>query len=285
MFEEADLTSPVTIKKLCSVFNIAPNKRFGQNFLIDNNIVCNIVESAEVTSSDSVLEIGPGIGTLTKEISKTAGNVVAVEVDKKLIPVLKSTLGHCHNVKIVNRDIFKYNVRDEFQDAVKVIGNLPYYITTPIVMWLLENVPQAAEIVIMMQREVAKRFAAKQGSRDSSAITLAVQYYSGIEELFDVSKYCFYPSPKVDSTVVKLKRHIKKPVAVKSEKLMFECIKRSFEKRRKTLLNSLAGVKGLEKAEISKILEKAGIDHRLRAENLTLKEYAVIADFVYDLNN
>ena len=162
MFAEADLTSPVTIKQLCDCFDIRPNKRYGQNFLIDYNIVQKITDSAGLTSSDRVLEIGPGIGTLTREISKKAGSGVAVEVDKKLIPVLDSTLSHCSNIKIVNQDIFKYNVGDDFLDTVKVIGNLPYYITTPIVMWLLEEVPQAAEIVIMMQKEVAKRFAAKQ---------------------------------------------------------------------------------------------------------------------------
>lgn len=285
MFAEADLTSPVTIKQLCDCFDIRPNKRYGQNFLIDYNIVQKITDSAGLTSSDRVLEIGPGIGTLTREISKKAGSGVAVEVDKKLIPVLDSTLSHCSNIKIVNQDIFKYNVGDDFLDTVKVIGNLPYYITTPIVMWLLEEVPQAAEIVIMMQKEVAKRFAAKQGSRDSSAVTLAVQYYSEIEELFDVSKHCFYPAPKVDSTVVRFKRHTENPVAVKSEKLLFECIKKSFEKRRKTLINSLFGINGLEKERLVKILNEAGIDPRLRAENLTLQQYAVIANLIYDINN
>ena len=259
-------------------------KKFGQNFLIDENVVDTIVESAEITDKDLIIEIGPGLGTLTKRLCKKAGQVVAIEIDREVINILETELAEYSNLKIVNEDVLKVDMNKLIEEysmggRVKVVANLPYYITTPIVMMLLEGRYPIDEIEIMIQKEVAERFLATPSGREYGAITVAINYYSEIEHIIDVPSTSFLPAPKVDSAVVILRVRQELP-KVEDEKFLFNIVKGAFGKRRKTLVNSLgtAGIEGVSKERVSEVLRKLEIDENIRAEKISLKNFINIAD-------
>lgn len=283
------LYSPSTIAEIRERHNFQLSKSLGQNFITDRGVIEKIAEGAGITEGDLVIEIGPGIGVLTAEAAKYAAKVVAIEIDKKLIPILEETLSDYDNVEVINQDVLKTNLNEiieeqrracSFSADVKIIGNLPYYITTPIIMSILENSVDAESITIMMQKEVADRIKASPGNKIYGAISVAVQYYCEVEQVASVPKEVFVPRPKVDSSVLKLSVRKKKPVELIDEKSLFACIKAGFGQRRKTLLNSLTGVYGTSKDDIRAILEKAEIDPARRAETLNIQEFATIANGV-----
>lgn len=260
-------------------------KRFGQNFLIDSHILEKIIESAEITKEDCVLEIGPGIGTMTQYLAENAGEVIAVEIDKALIPILSDTLSSYENVTVINEDILKLDINGLVQEKnagkpIKVVANLPYYITTPIIMDLFESKVPLQSITIMVQKEVAERMQVGPGTKDYGALSLAVQYYAKPHLVAYVSPGCFIPQPKVGSAVIRLTRYEKPPVEVKNEKLMFDLIRASFNQRRKTLANALANAGNLNfsKEEIGKAIEKMGLSSSIRGETLTLKQFADLSN-------
>ena len=257
-----ELYSLSTLNYIRKKFGFHNAKSLGQNFLTDKGVIDSIIEATNINEEDLVIEIGPGIGVLTVEAAKEAGKVCAIEIDKNLLPVLDFTLKGYDNIEVINQDVLKTNLNDIIKSSTfqhtKVIGNLPYYITTPIIMYLLENEINIESITIMMQKEVADRIIAGPGSKTFGAISLAVQYYCEVSEVADVPKEVFYPVPKVDSTVLKLSIRTEKPVHPKNEKLMFNCIKAGFGQRRKTILNSLTGA-GFSKDEIKKALERLSI--------------------------
>ena len=283
------LYAPSTIRAIKEKYGFRLSKSLGQNFLTDKNIIDEIIEGAAIGPQDLVIEIGPGIGVLTAEAAQQAAKVIAIEIDSKLIPILGETLAEYDNVEVINQDILKTDLNgiiDEqrqlgnFTGDVKIIGNLPYYITTPIIMHILENSIHAESITVMMQKEVADRIKASPGNKTYGAISAAVQYYCEVEQVISVPKEVFVPRPKVDSAVLKLTIRKETPVDLIDEKAFFACIKAGFGQRRKTLLNSLTGTYGLSKDEIRAILEKAGIDPVRRAETLDMNEFADIANGV-----
>ena len=283
------LYAPSTIEAIKEKHRFQLSKSLGQNFITDKNVIERIVEGAGPTEDDLVIEIGPGIGVLTAEAAQQAAKVVAIEIDSKLIPILAETLAEYDNVEVINQDILKTDLngiideqraKGSFSGDVKIIGNLPYYITTPIIMHILENSIRAESITVMMQKEVADRIKASPGNKTYGAISAAVQYYCEVEQVVSVPKEVFVPRPKVDSAVLKLTIRDKKPVDLIDEKAFFTCIKSGFGQRRKTLLNSLTGTYGLPKDEIRRILEEAGIDPVRRAETLDMNEFAAIANGV-----
>lgn len=283
------LYAPSTIEAIKEKHRFQLSKSLGQNFITDKNVIERIVEGAGPTEDDLVIEIGPGIGVLTAEAAQQAAKVVAIEIDSKLIPILDETLAEYDNVEVINQDILKTDLNEiideqrakgSFSGDVKIIGNLPYYITTPIIMHILENSIRAESITVMMQKEVADRIKASPGNKTYGAISAAVQYYCEVEQVVSVPKEVFVPRPKVDSAVLKLTIRDKKPVDLIDEKAFFACIKSGFGQRRKTLLNSLTGTYGLPKDEIRRILEEAGIDPVRRAETLDMNEFAAIANGV-----
>lgn len=283
------LYAPSTIEAIKEKHRFQLSKSLGQNFITDKNVIERIVEGAGPTEGDLVIEIGPGIGVLTAEAAQQAAKVVAIEIDSKLIPILDETLAEYDNVEVINQDILKTDLngiideqraKGSFSGDVKIIGNLPYYITTPIIMHILENSIRAESITVMMQKEVADRIKASPGNKTYGAISAAVQYYCEVEQVVSVPKEVFVPRPKVDSAVLKLTIRDKKPVDLIDEKAFFACIKSGFGQRRKTLLNSLTGTYGLPKDEIRRILEEAGIDPVRRAETLDMNEFAAIANGV-----
>ena len=281
------LYAPSTIRDIKERYGFKLSKSLGQNFLTDKNIIDRIVESAEIGPEDLVIEIGPGIGVITREAAEYAKKVIAVEIDRNLIPILKETLGDCDNVEIVNRDILKTDVNELIRDCgenisgVKVIGNLPYYITTPIIMKLLEDGVKADSITIMMQKEVADRIKAAPGTKAYGALSVAVQYYCTVEAVVNVPKDVFVPQPKVDSTVLRLSIREEKPVELADRDVFFRCVKAGFGQRRKTLLNSLMGVENITKEEVNQALAAAGIDPSRRAETLNLEEFARLSNEIY----
>ena len=281
------LYAPSTIRDIKERYGFKLSKSLGQNFLTDKNIIDRIVESAEIGPDDLVIEIGPGIGVITREASEAAKKVIAVEIDKNLIPILEETLGDCDNVEIINRDILKTDVNElirnckECFSGVKIIGNLPYYITTPIIMKLLEDEVKADSITIMMQKEVADRIKAMPGTKAYGALSVAVQYYCTVEAVVNVPKDVFVPQPKVDSTVLRLSIREEKPVELADSDVFFRCVKAGFGQRRKTLLNSLMGVENITKEGVKQALEAAGIDPSRRAETLDLEEFARLSNEVY----
>ena len=284
-----ELYNPSTIRMIKARYGFKFSKSLGQNFITDKNVIERIVEGAGPTEDDLVIEIGPGIGVLTAEAAQQAAKVVAIEIDSKLIPILDETLAEYDNVEVINQDILKTDLngiideqraKGSFSGDVKIIGNLPYYITTPIIMHILENSIRAESITVMMQKEVADRIKASPGNKTYGAISAAVQYYCEVEQVVSVPKEVFVPRPKVDSAVLKLTIRDKKPVDLIDEKAFFTCIKSGFGQRRKTLLNSLTGTYGLPKDEIRRILEEAGIDPVRRAETLDMNEFAAIANGV-----
>ena len=283
------LYAPSTIEAIKEKHRFQLSKSLGQNFITDKHVIERIVEGAGPSEKDLVIEIGPGIGVLTAEAAQQAAKVIAIEIDSKLIPILGETLAEYDNVEVINQDILKTDLNkiiDEqrqlgnFTGDVKIIGNLPYYITTPIIMHILENSIHTESITVMMQKEVADRIKASPGNKTYGAISAAVQYYCEVEQVISVPKEVFVPRPKVDSAVLKLTIRKETPVDLIDEKAFFACIKAGFGQRRKTLLNSLTGTYGLSKDEIRAILEKAGIDPVRRAETLDMNEFADIANGV-----
>ena len=283
------LYAPSTIEAIKEKHRFQLSKSLGQNFITDKNVIERIVEGAGAGEDDLVIEIGPGIGVLTAEAAEHAAKVVAIEIDSKLIPILDETLAEYDNVEVINQDILKTDLNEiidvqrrsgSFTGDVKIIGNLPYYITTPIIMNILENSVRAESITIMMQKEVADRIKASPGNKTYGAISAAVQYYCEVEQVISVPKEVFVPRPKVDSAVLKLTIRKERPVDLIDEKAFFACIKAGFGQRRKTLLNSLTGTYGLSKDEIRIVLENADIDPVRRAETLNMNEFADIANGV-----
>ena len=284
-----ELYSPVTIRDIRQRYDFQLSKSLGQNFITDRNIIDKIIEGAGIGSGDLVIEIGPGIGVLTAAAAEKAAKVVAIEIDSKLIPILGETLCGYENIEVIHADVLKTDLNGiirsqreagNFAGAVRIIGNLPYYITTPIIMQILENGVKAGSLTVMMQKEVADRIKAGPGSKTYGAISVAAQYYCEIRQVTTVPKEVFVPQPKVDSAVLHFEIREEKPVELASEKVFFACIKAGFGKRRKTLLNSLDGVCGLGRKEIKDILGEAGIDASRRAETLGIDEFAAIANAV-----
>lgn len=265
-------------------------KKFGQNFLIDPHVLEKIVEAAGVTKDDFVLEIGPGIGTMTQYLCENAREVTAVEIDTNLIPILEDTLSAYVNVTVINQDILKLDIAKLAMERnggkpIKVVANLPYYITTPIIMGLFENHVPISSITIMVQKEVADRMQVGPGTKDYGALSLAVQYYAKPQIIANVPPNCFMPRPKVGSAVIQLVRYEEPPVQVENEKLMFRLIRASFNQRRKTLINGLKNSQELDfsKEEIEKAMAETGIPANVRGEALTLKEFADLANAFHKL--
>ena len=284
--KEPTLGNPQNTIAVLQKYNFSFQKKFGQNFLIDTHVLDKIIASAEITKNDMVLEIGPGIGTMTQYLACAAGKVVAVEIDKTLIPILENdTLKDWDNVTVINEDILKVDIAALAQEKnggkpIKVVANLPYYITTPIIMGLFENHVPISSITIMVQKEVADRMQVGPGTKDYGALSLAVQYYARPQIIANVPPNCFMPRPKVGSAVIQLVRYEEPPVQVENEKLMFRLIRASFNQRRKTLVNGLYNVGGLNKSkeELAAVLESIGLTANVRGETLTLEQFAALSD-------
>ena len=290
------LYNPTNTLEIIKKYGFGFQKRFGQNFLIDGNVVEKIVREAGITKDDFVLEIGPGIGTMTQILCENAREVAAVEIDKNLIPILAETLAPYDNVTVINEDILKVDVRklaEEKNDGcpIKVVANLPYYITTPIIMGLFESHVPLESITIMVQKEVAQRMQVGPGTKDYGALSLAVQFYADAQIVLKVPASCFMPRPNVDSAVIKLVRHEDAPVKVKDEQFMFRVIRAAFNQRRKTLANSLANSSELNgsghactREDVTTALEAMGLPAGIRGEALTLAQYGELADRLVDMH-
>ncbi len=303
----ATLGNPQNTIAILQKYGIHLQKKFGQNFLVDSKVLEQIVESAGVGPDDFVIEIGPGIGTLTQYLCESAGEVAAVEVDAHLIPILKETLAPYQNVEVIHEDILKVDVQEliryhlsgefrEFKqissmenqdirrhlDKVRVVANLPYYITTPILLSLLEGHLPVDSITVMVQAEVAQRMQSGPGSKDYGALSLAVQYYARPEVVLEVPHTCFLPQPKVDSSVIRLDLYDKPPVEVGDERQMFRIIRAAFNQRRKTLVNALAnaGLFSLDKNQLAECLKEMGLSETIRGEALTLEQFAQLSDVI-----
>ena len=286
----AYLGTPSATAAVIEKYQFNFQKRYGQNFLIDTNILKKIIEEAGVTKEDCVVEIGPGIGTMTQYLAESAGQVIAVEIDKSLIPILEDTLSPYDNVTVINEDILKVDLRKLAEEKnngrpVKIVANLPYYITTPIIMGLFENQVPLSSITIMVQKEVADRMQVGPGTKDYGALSLAVQYYARPKIVLNVPASCFMPRPNVDSAVIKLERYQKPPVDVLDEHLMFKIIRASFNQRRKTMMNSVgnSGEVNVSKEELLKALEQCGFSATIRGEALTLEQFAALTNAI--INN
>lgn len=271
-------------KKIVEKYGFSFKKNFGQNFLVDERVLGKIVSSAEISKDDVVIEVGPGIGTLTQALAKEAYKVVAVEIDTTLVPILGELLSDFDNIEIINEDILKVDVNaiaEKYPDKkIKMVANLPYYITTPIIMNVLENHIPVESITVMIQKEVSYRMKAQPSTKDYGSLSLAVQYYCEPYLVANVPQNCFMPRPNVDSAVIKLTVMDKPKVQVNNEKFMFEFIKAAFSQRRKTLVNCIfsSGLLTLSKDEIGKMLNGLGYDERVRGESLTLEDYGKITD-------
>lgn len=284
----ANLGIPGNTIEILQKYHFNFQKRFGQNFLIDTRVLDKIIASAEITKEDCVLEIGPGIGTMTQYLAESAREVVAVEIDKALIPILEETLSAYDNVTIVNADVLKVDIGKLVEEKnggkpIKVVANLPYYITTPIIMGLFESQVPLISITIMVQKEVAERMQVGPGTKDYGALSLAVQYYAKPEIVANVPPNCFIPRPTVGSAVIRLTRHQQPPVQVDSEKHMFGMIRASFNQRRKTLVNGLMNGMGIPRDIILEALEKMELSPTVRGEALTLEEFAFLSNEIRDL--
>lgn len=283
--KEPTLGNPQNTIAVLQKYNFSFQKKFGQNFLIDTHVLDKIIASAEITKDDMVLEIGPGIGTMTQYLACAAGKVVAVEIDKTLIPILEDTLSEYDNVQIINQDVLKVNLAKLAEEEnggkpIKVVANLPYYITTPIIMGLFENHVPLKSITVMVQKEVADRMQVGPGTKDYGALSLAVQYYAKPYIVANVPPNCFMPRPKVGSAVIRLERYEEPPVQVADEKLMFRIIRASFNQRRKTLVNGLKNSPEIQftKEEIEAAIETLGKGASVRGEALTLEEFARLSN-------
>ena len=281
----ADLGNAKNTAEIIKKYGFSFQKRYGQNFLIDTHVLDKITDAADVGKEDGVIEIGPGIGTMTQRLCERAGKVVAVEIDKELIPILGDTLSGYSNLKIINADVMKTDmgalIRDEFEGMnVKVVANLPYYITTPIVMALLEQHLPLTSITIMVQKEVAERMQAGPGTKDYGALSLAVQYYADTYIAANVPPNCFMPRPKVGSSVIRLTVRKGSQVSVTDEKLMFALIRAAFNQRRKTLVNAVGNSAdlGISKEAVSNALAGMGLDGNVRGETLDLRQFAALAN-------
>ena len=283
----ADLGIPQNTIQILQKYNFNFQKRFGQNFLIDTNVLDRIITAAEITKEDCVLEIGPGIGTMTQCLAENAGAVVAVEIDKNLIPILEDTLSAYDNVTVINEDILKLDIHgivEEKNDGkpIKVVANLPYYITTPIIIGLFESHVPLKSITVMVQKEVADRMQVGPGTKDYGALSLAVQYYAKPEIVAKVPPNCFIPRPGVGSAVIRLTRYAEPPVKVGDEKKMFSLIRASFNQRRKTLVNGLSNAAGLNvsKEQVLIALRQMKLSPSVRGEALTLEQFAKLSDLL-----
>ena len=286
----ATLGIPQNTIEVLQKYNFNFQKKFGQNFLIDTHVLEKIIEESGITKDDFVLEIGPGIGTMTQYLCENAREVAAVEIDKNLIPILADTLSAYDNVEVINDDILKVDINKLAEEKnggkpIKVVANLPYYITTPIIMGLFEKNVPVDSITVMVQKEVADRMQVGPGTKDYGALSLAVQYYAKPEIVANVPPNCFMPRPKVGSAVIKLTRYEKPPVDVQDERLMFRLIRASFNQRRKTLVNGIknSGDFSLSKEEIENVFEKCGLPLNIRGEALTLEQFAMLANCIYEM--
>ena len=284
----ANLGIPSNTIEILNKYKFVFQKKFGQNFLIDTHVLERIIDESGITKDDMVLEIGPGIGTMTQYLCENAREVVAVEIDKMLIPILtEDTLKEYDNVTVINDDILKVDVCKIVEERnggkpIKVVANLPYYITTPIIMGLFENHVPVESITIMVQKEVADRMLAGPGSKEYGALSLAVQYYSSAKVVANVPPNCFMPRPNVGSAVIRLTTHKERPVNPKNEQLMFRIIRAAFNQRRKTLLNSLNNAPDVPatKEAVSKALDELGLSQTIRGEALSLEEFAKLSDII-----
>lgn len=286
----AYLGIPKNTIEILQKYHFSFQKKFGQNFLIDTHVLDRIIAEAEIHKDDMVLEIGPGIGTMTQYLCESARKVVAVEIDKNLIPILHDTLSEYDNVDIINEDILKLDINklvdDENQGKpVKVVANLPYYITTPIIMALFEKRVKVASITVMVQKEVAQRIQSGPGTKDYGALSLAVQYYAKPQIVANVPPNCFMPRPNVSSAVIRMTLHQEPVVSVKNEKLMFQLIKASFSQRRKTLVNGIHNSPELNytKEQVAQALTQMKKNENVRGETFTLEDFAELADILADV--
>ena len=285
--KEPTLGNPQNTIAVLQKYNFVFQKKFGQNFLIDTHVLDKIIQAAQIEADDCVLEIGPGIGTMTQYLACAARRVIAVEIDRALIPILEDTLDGYENVRIINEDVLKVDIAKLAEEEnkgrpIKVVANLPYYITTPIIMGLFENHVPIKSVTVMVQKEVADRMQTGPGSKDYGALSLAVQYYSRPYIVANVPPNCFMPRPKVGSAVIRLDRHERPPVQVRDEKLMFRIIHASFNQRRKTLANGLKNSAELDltKEEIEEAILALGKGASIRGEALTLSEFARLSDLL-----
>lgn len=286
------LGNPKKTIEVLQKYDFVFQKKYGQNFLIDTHVLDKIINAAEITEEDFVLEIGPGIGTMTQYLASRAREVFAVEIDRALIPILEDTLSDFKNVTILNEDILKVDIRKLAEEhnqgkPIKVVANLPYYITTPIIMGLFEEKVPVESITVMVQKEVADRMQTGPGSKDYGALSLAVQYYASPYIVANVPPNCFMPRPKVGSAVIRLSRHEKPPVEVRDSSLMFRIIRASFNQRRKTLVNGLknAGDLDFTKEQIEKAVSDCGFPAGVRGEALTLENFAALANRLLEIIN
>lgn len=283
----ATLGNPQNTIAVLQKYNFNFQKKYGQNFLIDANVLEKIISSAEITEEDCVLEIGPGIGTMTQYLAEHAREVVAVEIDKALIPILEETLGDYSNVRIINDDILKVDINRIVEERnggkpIKVVANLPYYITTPIIMGLFESHVPLKSITIMVQKEVADRMQVGPGTKDYGALSLAVQYYARPQIVANVPPNCFIPRPNVGSAVIRLTRYEVPPVQVQDESFLFALIRASFNQRRKTLVNGLGNASNLNlsKVRVAQVLEEMELSPAIRGEALTLEQFARLSNLL-----
>lgn len=286
----ANLGNPKNTIEIIQKYEFMFQKKFGQNFLIDTHVLEKIISAAGITKNDCVLEIGPGIGTMTQYLAENAGHVVAVEIDRNLIPILKETLADYDNVTVINEDILRVDIKalaEEYNGGkpIKVVANLPYYITTPIIMGLFESGVPIDNITVMVQKEVADRMKEGPGSKDYGALSLAVQYYAEPEIVANVPPNCFIPRPNVGSAVIRLTRHKEMPVEVKDPALMFKIIRASFNQRRKTLQNGLGNAPELPytKEQIAAAIAEMGLTPMIRGEALSLAQFAQLSDILGEM--
>ncbi|MFS8500223.1 MAG: 16S rRNA (adenine(1518)-N(6)/adenine(1519)-N(6))-dimethyltransferase RsmA [Caldicoprobacter sp.] len=279
------LTSPRVVKELMARYGVSFKKGLGQNFLIDRNILAKIINAAELDGEDLILEIGAGIGTLTKELAKAAKQVVAIEIDDRLLPILHDVLSGYSNVNLIHGDILKLDIKQVTEEyfgdqPFKVVGNLPYYISTPVLMMFLESGLRYESMVVMVQKEVALRMTAAAGTKDYGMLSIAVQYYTCPEIIAIVSANVFIPPPKVDSAIVLLKRRPYPPVRVEDSQLFFQVVRAAFGHRRKTVLNALTALEleGVDKERLHAVLNRCSINSPMRGEDLTIQQYADIAN-------
>ena len=284
------LSNPKETIQVIQKYQFAFQKKFGQNFLIDTHVLEKIISAAGITKNDCVLEVGPGIGTMTQYLAENAGHVVAVEIDRNLIPILKETLADYDNVTVINEDILRVDIKalaEEYNGGkpIKVVANLPYYITTPIIMGLFESGVPIDNITVMVQKEVADRMKEGPGSKDYGALSLAVQYYAEPEIVANVPPNCFIPRPNVGSAVIRLTRHKEMPVEVKDPALMFKIIRASFNQRRKTLQNGLGNAPELPytKEQIAAAIAEMGLTPTIRGEALSLAQFAQLSDILGEM--